>query len=400
MKKTQFAVLLFLICVALYPQERIEAEPELIANPPVGDGVTKIHYYADQDGVHTPGSPFIDASGRILVFRGDDLLALERQRVSSIPYQGKPTSFLLDGRRFFSSQQGIVVDYGRQLVFQKDRFFEYNLIDRGFEPEGRGYHTFPAPFGAILYSSDAKRGFGVVFDTRNPQNDFGVVQSDQLADWLKKQAGGFSIESNGLLYRHGTPWSAVKPVSTVYTDWQYLGKLLSGHSIWCSGDPPSARIFTISDAVGTIEISVHVPGPEVFTYGLGSWGEFYFLSAPPMDRRLDPLNDYYSPEPGTPAELVVVRNHLKYFGRLNDGGVRLRQEPNTTGKILGTYPAKTGFRILEKGTKEETIGGQKNVWYKIRLLDGNEGWFYGSFVQNLYEGPNGKAPPWPNVPDW
>ncbi len=110
--------------------------------------------------------------------------------------------------------------------------------------------------------------------------------------------------------------------------------------------------------------------------------------------------DYMDPKPGGIAELVVVRNHLKYFGRLNDGGVRLRKEPNTTSDILGTYPAKTGFRILEKGAKEETIGGQTNVWYKVRLLDGKEGWFFGAFVHNLYDGPNGQPPPWPNVPDW
>jgi uncharacterized protein YgiM (DUF1202 family) len=80
--------------------------------------------------------------------------------------------------------------------------------------------------------------------------------------------------------------------------------------------------------------------------------------------------------------------------------VRLRKEPTTTGEIIGTYPNKTGFRILETGTKSEAIGGQKNVWYKVRLLDGTEGWFFGAFVHNLYDGPNGNPPPWPNVPDW
>ena len=108
----------------------------------------------------------------------------------------------------------------------------------------------------------------------------------------------------------------------------------------------------------------------------------------------------YAPPASGQAELVVVRNYLKYFGRLNDSNVRLRKGPTTSSEILGTYPAKTGFRILEKGTKEETIGGQKNVWYKVRLLDGKEGWLFGAFVQNLYDGPNGKPPPWPNVPDW
>ena len=35
-----------------------------------------------------------------------------------------------------------------------------------------------------------------------------------------------------------------------------------------------------------------------------------------------------------------------------------------------------------------------------KLYDGKEGWFFGSFVHNLYDGPNGNPPPWPNVPDW
>ncbi len=97
---------------------------------------------------------------------------------------------------------------------------------------------------------------------------------------------------------------------------------------------------------------------------------------------------------------MVVRNYLKYFGRLNDNNVRLRKGPSSFSESLGTYPNKTGFRILEKGTAEETIGGRKNVWYKVRLLDGTEGWFFGTFVHNLYDGPNGDPPPWPNVADW
>jgi hypothetical protein len=139
---------------------------------------------------------------------------------------------------------------------------------------------------------------------------------------------------------------------------------------------------------------------------LGPWGELYCLLPPKfvITRYSKDAEGgkypVYEPDPTGTAELVVVRNYLKYFGRLNDGGVRLRKEPTTSGEILGTYPAKTGFRILETGTKIETIGGQKNVWYKVRLLDGTEGWFFGAFVHNLYDGPNGNPPPWPNVPDW
>ena len=129
-----------------------------------------------------------------------------------------------------------------------------------------------------------------------------------------------------------------------------------------------------------------IPPDDLFVLEQGKYGGVYTIPSPPKTTK--------------PAELVVVRNYLKYFGRLNDSNVRLRKEPSTSADILGTYPAKTGFRILETGTKQETIGGQKNVWCKVRLLDGKEGWFFGFFVQNLYDGPNGKPPPWPNVPDW
>ena len=73
-------------------------------------------------------------------------------------------------------------------------------------------------------------------------------------------------------------------------------------------------------------------------------------------------------------------------------------EPLFTGSGRGTgSPQPAGDQ--ETGTKEETIGGQTSVWYKVRLLDGKEGWFFGAFVDNLYDGP-GTPPPWPNVPDW
>lgn len=77
----------------------------------------------------------------------------------------------------------------------------------------------------------------------------------------------------------------------------------------------------------------------------------------------------------------------------------MRSGPTTSSESLGTYPINTGFRILEKGTKQETIGGDTGVWYKVRLLDGKEGWFFGAYVRDLYDGP-GTQLPWPNVADW
>ena len=99
------------------------------------------------------------------------------------------------------------------------------------------------------------------------------------------------------------------------------------------------------------------------------------------------------------AELIAVRNYLKYFGILNDDRIRLRKGPGTNTESLGTYPIKTGFRILEKSGVKQTIGGITDEWIKVRLLDGTEGYFFGPYIQNLYDGP-GTPLPWPNVADW
>jgi hypothetical protein len=195
---------------------------------------------------------------------------------------------------------------------------------------------------------------------------------------------------------------------------KYEGRLASGHTIWSDGQSGQERHFVIATPGGKTELEVDIPWgqkkgddrPCLYNWGLGPWGELYCL-IPPSDLWVDvralsknylyDMNDIHKIK--GQAELVIVRNYLKYFGRLNDNNVRLRKTPSTSADIIGNYPIKTGFRILEKGTKEETIGSQKNVWYKVRLLDGKEGWFFGAFVANLYDGP-GTPPPWPNVADW
>ncbi len=177
---------------------------------------------------------------------------------------------------------------------------------------------------------------------------------------------------------------------------------MSGHALWAAGFRGMETEFIIVNSAGNIELKFQFPWGSVsdtdnyyfFNYGLGPWGEFYCLLPPPHQEG----KKYFTPQPGN-AELVVVRNHLKYFGRTNDSGVRLRKGPTTKDEVIDTLPVKTGFRILERNGKQETINGKTSDWVKVRLLDGREGWMFGAFVANLYDGP-GTPPPWPNVPDW
>jgi len=403
--KTVLVTLLALTSYTLLAQEMITAQREILNNKiQIGKESDEIQYMSDEENFYTPGSPFIDKEGKIYVYKtlgGKSVLEISKDRVVAKEYKGNLIGYRELGNRNFTSQQGMILDYDA-LTYVDNYFFDYSIAKKNKYLEGTGYKAYPMPFGALLYSETSKAGIAVVFDVKNPTGNFAVINEENLKTWLQTQPGGFSIGEDGLLYRNGVLWSAVKPEELKPFDYRYLGRLASGHVIWAGGRGAMESEFYIATPGGNIECHLTFPWAPVygkteynpFNYGLGPWGEFYCLIAPLSVKGKD------WPPKDSSSELVVVRNHLKYFGRLNDDKVRLRKGPSTSTESLGTYPVKTGFRILEKGTEEETIGGQKSVWYKVRLLDGTEGWFFGAFVHNLYDGPDGNPPPWPNVADW
>lgn len=391
-------VLIFLlICeTSVGSQEILKAEKELLGFVDVGKSQAAISYSTDDEGFHSPGSPYINMAGHLVFIpnmQGKQYIEFDNQFL--FKNAAIDLSDVWVGNTPLVSQQGISIASSNQYLFNglDIVFIDYH--------EKRSYFdwdtNYPAPFGAILYSEKNKNGIAIVFDINHPSKEFSIVDQSRLKTWLPTQPGGFTIGDDGLLYRNGMLWSAVKPLGKEDLGLRYIGRLMSGHAIWSSG--ADANMFFIVDSRGHEELSVEIPIYSPFNWGLGPWGELYYLHAPPMDKRMDPIYSAYSPELGVPAKLVVYRNHLKYFGRLFANRVRLRREPNTTSDVIGTYPMKTGFRIVETGTKKETIGDKTDVWYKVRLLDGTEGWFFGAFVANLYDGP-GTPPPWPNVADW
>jgi hypothetical protein len=410
-----FLSILLLLGNSIIAQDTIQAVADPLFNVTIGTENNQVDY-SSGDGYGSLGSPFINAEGQICFYKGfrdKQIVIFKNKSLSSLKYKGSLMWYRELGSRQFHSQQGILLDVD-PLAYNKDFLFDYSYEKKNISIEGSGYNSYSMPFGSLLYSEKQKEGIAIVFDISNPTEEFSVIPQGQLRAWLPTQPGGFTIGDDGLLYRNGVVWSALLPKG--WDGSRFAGKLMSGHNVWAVGNSSEEGQLIISDSRGNIEMFVNIPWgnwgtyedpPRLYNWGLGPWGEMYCLIPPESmwEKREAKYGGYEyvvkdSSKITEPAELVVVRNYLKYFGRLNDGGVRLRKEPTTSGEILGTYPAKTGFRILETGTKSETIGGQKNVWYKVRLLDGTEGWFFGAFVHNLYDGPNGNPPPWPNVPDW
>lgn len=412
MKKWCCLLIAVMLSVNLFGQSgNVTAVPELIANLNVGEGKTEIQYSVNDEGFYSPGPPLIDNGGKIWFFPNlkDEVLVLSGGLINSLAFpQGSkkpryPQSF--PG----ISQQGM---FGYSW-HPNDLEYKLRMQSSTKGEAGTDYYLMPWGYIAVFKGFNNKMDYGSIeyipmsFSmSEKVSRQYKFRNFEETRSWLSTKNDDFLFGDDGLLYKNGIPYSAIKP-DILSFDHYYIGRLITGHIVWASGGfKGSDRYFTVTNMAGNVEAILELPwapvpgsGPQFFNYGLGPWGELYCL-LPPSNRPETKMEKIFDPDPSKPAELVVVRNHLKYFGRLNDGGVRLRKESNTTSEIIGTYPAKTGFRILEKGEKEETIGGQKNVWYKVRLLDGKEGWFFGSFVHNLYDGPNGKAPPWPNVADW
>ncbi len=412
MKKIAQIRFYLLLLSDLFGQTNIVAEKESLGIIYIGERPAEIQYAMDEEGFFSPGGIFVDSEGGLFFiqnFRSKPILRFFKGKFEIIPLPKNIPSTWFGPASYGISQYGICGEGSFFFTLKNGNYQQTDFYDKAYMKPARAY-SYPTPWGAIWESVDHKQLVSAEFKVGENAK---IRDLAETRSWLLTQPGGFSIGEDGLLYRNGVLWSAILPKG--YDGARYLGKLASGHNIWASGIYYGMESwFSISNAEGQVELTFYVPwkydnGKETithFNYGVGPWGELYCLIAPPLipsGKKIhggDGYIDEYIFDSSVPAELVVVRNHLRYFGRLNDGGVRLRKEPTTASEILGTYPVKTGFRILEKGEREETIGGQRSVWYKVRLLDGTEGWFFGAYVQNLYDGPNGKAPPWPNVPDW
>jgi len=64
--------------------------------------------------------------------------------------------------------------------------------------------------------------------------------------------------------------------------------------------------------------------------------------------------------------------------------VRLRKKPTTRGKVIKRIKAGTLVRIIERSEKRESISNMYDYWYKVKLIDGTEGWVYGFYLRTTF----------------
>lgn len=382
--KKHFLLICF-VCISsfVFAQETILAEFELLSTIAVSKEKNQIIYnetgndifsilgisVIDNGELFAPASYFnTQGQNRLYVF--DKNIWKE---VSNIPFS-ETTNYEP------YSQNGYIIT-SRIEYFENNHFEEINVNDYADYERDFSHNCYFVPKGLIIekqHYKPAKRQI-VALEVVNHKIEKSIDDISEINEWLKNQEGNYSIDDDKRLLKNGYVYSC-------YTDEEvgmYNGKLKSGHSVFIH----KTKGIDITNSNGEIELHTNLPWAienQPYSYGAGNYGEIYCIVYNVKDKN---------------AKLLAVRNHLKYFGILNDDKIRLRKGPGTNTDSLGTYPIKTGFRILEKSGVKQTIGGVTDEWIKVRLLDGTEGYFFGQYVQNLYDGP-GTPLPWPNVADW
>ncbi len=396
--------------------QTINAEKEVLYKIPLGTDDGQMYYYCGPEGDYTeiPGGIHITNEGEIVcyyysIYKNENEDRYRKSRSRSISYKNGSFS-ISNENRFYNvgsaegqSFNGFYIDYGRGIskIYKNNNFYRMELSYEELIPKSTVVYEFiPVEKGLIVdraYSSIEPTIVGV--EVREGKQTR-IIPFEKLNEWLKTQKGNYEVRENGYLYKRGILYS-----SDVRRH-KCIARLRSGHCVdtWDNPGNNNQSKFLITRPTGEIEFEIEIPWAFdrneqkgcFYDWSFGNYGEMYALCAPLAQSLDQPYNGNFTK--GN-AELIVVRNYLKYFGILNDDRIRLRKGPGTDSESLGTYPVKTGFRILEDSGVKQTIDGKTYTWIKVRLLDGTEGYFYGQYVQNLYEGP-GLPLPWSNIPDW
>lgn len=396
MKKGIFVILLFTIFVMNVNSEEkcLEANKEILCSIKLGEN--------ENINISIMGEDFNGFLGIAVNNNGDLIIptSIKNSNVNNILYEyknkqwAKSSNYKISCNSFKPiSQDGLINIPGEIYIFNDDskNIKYWDIVDSDMIPDRLKNNLYAVNKGVIIEKQAIrqknKKMVALEIDDTKITKTYNDI--DEINRWLLNQKSDFSIDAdNFLIKKNDLIWTVCKGDNNGV----FIGKTKNGFNVF----EITNEEFYITDSTGVKVLSMPIKENKYYSYGIGTWGEIYMLLVPKL---IKTDNESYSTEIGDKAELIVIRNHLKYFGILNDDCIRLRKGPGTDTESLGTYPVNTGFMILEDSGVKQTIGGVTKTWIKVRLLDGTEGYFFGQYVQNLYDGP-GTPLPWPNVADW
>ena len=72
--------------------------------------------------------------------------------------------------------------------------------------------------------------------------------------------------------------------------------------------------------------------------------------------------------------------------------LNVRDEPGTSGKVIGNVALGDRVTIIEEGPTE-TVGADTGTWYKVSTPNGDQGWVFGAYVRLDTGGSTGGGTP-------
>lgn len=408
MKKYVFFTFLFLCSISAYSQT-INPEVELLHEYPVANDGKSLWFEMGHDniGLLRVGNPWVDGQGRILLGNANDNWLMfhsngegPKQFMVFDP-KTKINYLSLPDQKFGPgvSQQYLICQNGYAIT----DFFEIRTVNINFEIFCRSplvefekgftrsdIYCF-TDFGIIIFTPIANEWKVFEIDYLDPNKKIVFYEKKALKKWLAEKHPELKITGFGQIQKDGVNLMPGIPYVSRSGRGSFMGVLKSGHALWRVG----MTQFSIVNSLGDEELIIEDPDDQItLDFSIGPWGEFYLLKWP---TNVSKNKREYISEPGKPATLSVVRNHLKYFGRTINGFTNLYLEPDQDSTTLRQYPEKSGFKIVNKTDKFLNQDGKKYFWFKVKMLDGKLGYILESQIQNLFDGPAGDPPPWPNV---
>ena len=388
-KKIILLGVVLLISNKLFAQLEVEANFELLYEEKINNFDSySFEFYTNEYESYSPLGPLIDNRGFIRFFDFNNYVSIYNK---SNFVQKKNETDLVGSLTYLNavSNNGICLNQSMRIYICKDDNCKLYMF-----PKNKKFTSKYIVFrdGVLFIEKNIEDSFLISFENNSPIQ----IEYSEISNWLQKR--NYKLVNDKIYYNNQVYASFSEKW---FNNNSIYGRLKNNYIIIPIGKSNSPSEFAIRPFDGDNELIVKLNytlanncDNFVVSWGIGNYGEIYILQGPDLDSH----SIYYNPI-NKDVKLFVIRNHLKYFGILNDDKIRLRKGPGTNTESLGTYQIKTGFRILENSGVKETIGGVTDEWIKVRLPDGTEGYFFGQYVQNLYDGP-GTPLPWPNVADW
>lgn len=399
--------LIFMVSVFAFSEV---AEKEILARIPIGEeGISvgfEYYKYYENIKVSKPLGPFVFPNGEIIVSdkRKKDGLS-EYYLYKNGEWKTFFSKVNLNAEVLYYRGEYSDTSFPRKMFINKQVINDYiRYKDEAFHYLGKESSTFVLDKDFLIEFLQGDDFNLYQFNKDTPLGQEVLIDKTETSSFLEKKSKKYRMNQSGILVDINNPKnikfdsSSYLRVSPSYCDREI--DFLHGFSFKNSfSDWKGPNAFYICNEKDDIESEILIPWMlksyndirYAYSFVIGEFGEIYCIipSKPVMEKfNIGHGETFYIDMPAWKdgyAEIVVIRNHLKNYGILIDENIVLRQDSTKKSEKLGLFEKGTIFKILSKDSNIVEVDGITGSWYKVRLGSGQEGYFFGAYVMNLFD---------------